>query len=385
MAKFEFASAGRIVFGMGSVAQLGALAQEFGRHAFVVTSGSEERAAPVYAALDAGGITHSSFAITQEPTIALAQAGVAALHAAGADFVIGFGGGAALDAGKAIAALATNPGDPLDYLEVIGRGQPLTVDPLPYLAIPTTAGTGAEVTRNAVLASPEHAVKVSLRSPKMLPRLALVDPELMLSLPPAITASTGMDALTQVLEPFVSSAANPMTDALCREGLARAARSLRTAYHDGQNAAAREDLALAALLGGLALANAKLGAVHGFAAPIGGMYDAPHGAVCAALLAPVMAANLRALAERAPQHAARARYAEIARIVTGDAQASAEDGVRWVADLAQELAIPGLSAYGITEAALEEIAGKAAQASSMKGNPIELTHAELVAVLRAAL
>lgn len=385
MTKFEFASAGHIVFGMGTVAQLGALAQEYGRRAFVVTSGSEERAAPVHAALDAGGIAHSSFVITQEPTIALAQAGVAALQAAGADFVIGFGGGAALDAGKAIAALATNPGDPLDYLEVIGRGQPLTVDPLPYLAIPTTAGTGAEVTRNAVLASPKHAVKVSLRSPKMLPRLALVDPELMLSLPPAITASTGMDALTQVLEPFVSGAANPMTDALCREGLARAARSLRTAYHDGANAAAREDLALAALLGGLALANAKLGAVHGFAAPIGGMYDAPHGAVCAALLAPVMAANLQALAERAPQHPARARYEEIARIVTGDAAAIAEDGVRWVADLALELAIPGLGAYGITEAALNEIAEKAAQASSMKGNPIELTHAELVAVLQAAL
>lgn len=370
---------------MGSAAQLGKLAQEFGRYAFVVTSGSEKRAAPVYAALDAAGIAHSSFPITQEPTIAVAQAGVAALHAAGADFVIGFGGGAALDAGKAIAALATNPGDPLDYLEVIGRGQPLMVDPLPYLAIPTTAGTGAEVTRNAVLASPEHAVKVSLRSPKMLPRLALVDPELMLSLPPAITASTGMDALTQVLEPFVSGAANPMTDALCREGLARAARSLRTAYHDGANAAAREDLALAALLGGLALANARLGAVHGFAAPIGGMYDAPHGAVCAALLAPVMAANLRALAERAPQHPAWTRYAEIARIVTGEAQASAEDGVRWVADLAQELKIPGLSAYGIAVSALDEIAGKAAQASSMKGNPIELTHAELVAILRAAL
>lgn len=303
----------------------------------------------------------------------------------GAAFVIGFGGGAALDAGKAIAALATNPGDPLDYLEVIGRGLPLTHAPLPYIAIPTTAGTGAEVTRNAVLASSEHRVKVSLRSPLMLPRVALIDPELMVSLPPAITASTGMDALTQVIEPFVSNAANPITDAFCRDGIARAARSLRRAYDNGTDIKAREDMALAALCGGLALANAKLGAVHGFAAPIGGMFDAPHGAVCAALLAPVMRANIAALRARMPGNAVLERFTEVARLLTGHPEASAEDGTAWIDALTRGLAIPGLGTYGIGEADLEEIAGKASQASSMKGNPVALTTGELVSILTAAL
>ena len=189
--------------------------------------------------------------------------------------VIGFGGGSAIDAAKAIATLVANGGDPLDYMEGIGAGKPLTQPALPIIAIPTTAGTGAEVTRNAVVASPEHRVKASLRSPFMLPRLALVDPELTYSLPPEVTAGTGLDALTQLIEPFTSHRANPMTDAFCREGLARAARSLRRAYEHGADTAAREDMALASLFGGLALANAGLGAAHGFAAPICGMFPAP--------------------------------------------------------------------------------------------------------------
>ncbi len=244
-----------------------------------------------------------------------------------ADLVVGMGGGSVIDAAKAIAALLTNPGDPLDYLEVIGRGLPLANACAPMMAIPTTAGTGAEVTRNAVLASPAHRVKVSLRSASMLPDVAIVDPELTLSMPPAVTAATGLDALTQCLEPFVSHLATPLTDGFCREGLARAARSLRRAYHHGSDVAARRDMALASLCGGLALANAKLGAVHGFAGPIGGMFDAPHGAVCARLLPLVMTANVRALEERSPNSPALVRYAEVAKIVTGDADASIADGV----------------------------------------------------------
>ena len=240
--------------------------------------------------------------------------------------MIGLGGGSAIDAAKAIAALAANGGDPLDYLEVVGRGRSLTQPSLPCIAIPTTAGTGAEVTRNAVLASPEHGIKASLRSATMLPRLALVDPELTYSLPAAVTASTGLDALTQLIEPFTSSKANPLTDALCREGMMRAARSLRTAYEDGRDAAAREDMALASLFGGLALANAGLGVVHGFAGPVGGTFHAPHGAVCAAFLPHVMAVNARALRTRQPGSAALARYDEIARILTGQ---SCRPGRRW--------------------------------------------------------
>lgn len=219
----------------------------------------------------------------------------------------------------------------------------------------------------------------------MLPRVALIDPELMVSLPPEITASTGMDALTQLIEPFVSSAANPMTDTLCREGIARVARSLRRAYQNGVDLEAREDMALAALFGGLALANAKLGAVHGFAAPIGGMFDAPHGAVCAALLSPVIRANIAALRSRMPQHPALDRYAEVARLLTGNPLAMAEDGAAWIGMLTRDLKIPGLAVYGIEATVFPEIAGKAVQASSMKGNPIELAPDELIAILSGAL
>jgi alcohol dehydrogenase class IV len=385
MASFEFATANNIIFGRGKLADLKKIAPAYGSRVLVVTSGSEARAEPLYQILDQTSIAYASLRVTAEPTIELARLGVEMAREFGAAFVIGFGGGAAVDAGKAIAALSTNPGDPLDYLEVIGRGMPLTNAPLPYIAIPTTAGTGSEVTRNAVLASAEHRVKVSLRSPLMLPRVALIDPELMVSLPPEVTASTGMDALTQVIEPFVSNTANPITDAFCRDAIARAARSLRRAYADGTDIAAREYMALAALFGGLALANAKLGAVHGFAAPIGGMFDAPHGAVCAALLGPVMRANIAALHSRMSDHPTLDRYKEVACLLTGNSDANAEDGAAWIEEITRDLAIPGLGAYGIAASDLEEIARKASQASSMKGNPIELTVGELVSVLTVAL
>jgi alcohol dehydrogenase class IV len=384
MTTFEFATAGRIIFGQGSVQQLGGVAQAYGARALLVTGGSPERAQPIVALLEAAGVAVTVYSVPHEPTVPMAREAVALARQIDAQLVVGFGGGAALDAGKAIAALTTNPGDPLDYLEVIGRGQALEHPPLPYIAIPTTAGTGAEVTRNAVLASLEHRVKVSLRSPLMLPRVALIDPALAVSVPPSVTASTGMDALTQVIEPFVTPAANPITDAFARDGIVRAGRALRRAYAHGDDLNARADMALAALMGGLALANARLGAVHGFAAPIGGMFDAPHGAICAALLAPVMRANVQALRARDPQHPALVRYAEVARLLTGSAEASPEDGADWVAALAADLAIPPLSAYGIAPAHFDEIAQKAAQASSMKGNPIPLTHKELVSILAAA-
>jgi alcohol dehydrogenase class IV len=315
----------------------------------------------------------------------LARAGAQLVQAEGCDLVIGLGGGSAIDAGKAIAALAVNGGDPLDYLEVVGRGQPLSRTSLPLIAIPTTAGAGAEVTRNAVLASSQHGVKASLRSPSMLPRLAIVDPELTYSLPPEITASTGLDALTQLIEPFVSSRANPMTDALCREGMMRAARSLRRAYEDGQDVAAREDMALASLFGGLALANAGLGAAHGFAGPVGGMFSAPHGAVCAVFVPHVMAVNVRALAAREPGNPALARYDEIARILTGDPRSGAEDGVRWICSLCAALRIPPLSTYGVTRADFPALIEKTAVASSTKANPISLTPGELSEILTLAL
>ncbi|HUC83636.1 MAG TPA: iron-containing alcohol dehydrogenase, partial [Candidatus Acidoferrales bacterium] len=289
------------------------------------------------------------------------------------------------DAGKAIAAMMKNEGPLLDYLEVIGRSQSLKKKPAPFVALPTTAGTGSEVTRNAVLASPEHRIKVSLRSPLLLASLAVVDPELTYELPPALTAATGLDALTQLIEPYVCLRANPMTDGFCVEGIHRAARSLREAVFSGRNKSAREDMALASLFGGLALANAGLGAVHGFAGPLGGTFSAPHGAVCAALLPHVMAANLRALRERELQSHALGRYHRLASLLTGNPHATADAGVEWVQQLVADLPIPKLGAYGIREQHIPDLVAKAANASSMKANPIALTPDELGQTLRLAL
>ena len=340
--RFEFATATRIRFGPGTLREVGAAAREFGRRAFVVTGREGRRAEQLLDLLAAEGIAATTFAVASEPTVDAVIAATAEARRQHCELVIGLGGGSPIDAAKAVSALLTNPRDPLDYLEVVGRAQPLTRPAAPCIAIPTTAGTGAEVTRNAVLTSPVRQVKVSLRSPLMLPRLALVDPELTVDLPPGLTANTGLDALTQLIEPYVSCRANPLSDGFCTEGIRRVARALRAAFQDGSNAAAREDMALASLCGGLALANAGLGAIHGFAAPIGGMFSAPHGAVCAALLPHVMEANLQAARLRAATSEISGRYADIARLLTGDPTATPEDGVRWVRGLVTELGMQPL-------------------------------------------
>ncbi len=381
---FEFATATRIIFGAGRLREVGVLAREFGRCALVVVGRDRGRVRSVAGSLDKEGIGAHVFSVAGEPDLAAIEQGVIAAREAGCDFVISFGGGSAIDAGKAIAAMLANPGRLLDYLEVIGQGRALPCSPAPFVAIPTTAGTGSEVTRNAVLASPEHRVKVSLRSPLMLPRLALVDPELTHDLPPAVTARTGLDALTQLIEPYVCARANPMTDALCLEGMRRAAVSLRRAFEDGRDATARQGMALASLFGGLALANAGLGAVHGFAGPIGGMFSAPHGAVCAALLPHVMEINLRALTQRMPASDSIKRYREVSRLLTGNPRAKAEAGAEWVRELVKDLQIPPLGAYGITPDHFDEVIRNASHASSMKANPIQLTHEELAEALQGA-
>jgi alcohol dehydrogenase class IV len=383
--RFEFATAGQIIFGPGTLKEIGDLAADMGRRAFVVTGRTVDRAAALKGLLEKKGVAVTQFSIPAEPTTDLALAAVDSARREACDFVVGIGGGSVLDTGKVVAALLTNHGDLMDYLEVIGRGQPLDREPARYVAIPTTAGTGAEVTRNAVLDSPQHRVKVSMRSRFMLPDLALVDPELTYSMPPDVTAATGLDAFTQLLEAYVSRQANPMTDGICREGMQRAARSLKTACFDGKNAAARRDMCLASLFGGLALANAKLGAVHGFAGALGGMYDAPHGALCAGLLPHVMEANLKALQARAPGSEAISRYDEVARIITGKSAGRAADGITWIQELCEQLQVPRLAEYGIKEADFSSIVAKSINASSMKGNPVSLTEAELGEVLKQAV
>lgn len=383
--RFEFATADRIVFGAGAAADLAPIVSSLGRVAFVLTGGTPQRWESILKPLEDKGLRPVIFRITGEPTTETVSVAVAAARDAHADVVVGIGGGSPIDAGKAVAAMLTNEGQLLDYLEVVGQGKPLAHPSAPYIAVPTTAGTGAEVTRNTVLMVPEQRVKVSMRSPFMLPKVALVDPLLTHSVPPEMTAGTGLDALTQLVEAFVSNKANPLTDGVCREGLTRAARSLRRAFENGSDAAAREDMSLASLFSGLALANARLGAVHGFAGPLGGMIDTPHGILCGKLLPYVTETNVRALKDRAPDSAALARFDEIARIVIGNASAQAPDAVAWIHELCDALALPGLQRYGLTESHFGAAIAKAQRASSMKGNPIELTETELLTILKSAL
>jgi len=393
---FELATAGRIVVGPGATAQLApALAEMLGatsaRTVLVVTGRSSERVAPIIAALANAGLTAVPFAVADEPTVELVRDGVRRVSEAAAGAVVAIGGGSALDAGKAIAALAPGASDPMEHLEVAGAGRPLGRPPLPFVAVPTTAGTGSEVTRNAVLTVASARVKASLRSPSMLPRLALIDPDLLAGLPAAVIASSGLDALSQVIEPFLSVRANPITDALARDAIRRSARALAAAYRQGLSgdghAREREDLALTSLCGGLCLANAGLGAVHGFAAPAGGMFAAPHGAVCAALLPPVLEVNLRALRTRASGHPALARMDELASLLTGAAPGDvrAEDGIAFVNELARTLHIRGLGAYGMGAADIAPLVDAAKRASSMKGNPLPLTDGELTEIAERSL
>jgi alcohol dehydrogenase class IV len=382
---FEFSTANRIIFGNGVVDQLGQLASEIGQRALLVGGRTPGRTQTIVNQLEAYSVAHHTVTVTREPTVKTLLAGLEQARQATPDLVVAVGGGSVLDAGKAIAALLANPGEPLDYLEVVGQGKPLSQPAIPLIAIPTTSGTGAEVTRNAVIGVPEERVKVSMRSPYLLPRIALIDPELTHSLPRAATASTGLDALTQCLEPFVSQLANPLTDAIAREGLRRAARSLHRAYTDGNDAAARDDMAIASLCGGLALANAKLGAVHGFAGVLGGMIGAAHGSICASLLPWVIEANITALQTQDPGSETLGRFDETATLLTGNPSARAPDAVTWLTELCSALDVPTLGALGLDPALIPEVVAKAGRSSSMKGNPIELSAEELEGILYKAL
>jgi alcohol dehydrogenase class IV len=383
--RFEFATATRIVFGVGTVAEAAPAAAGFGTRALLVRGNNPARTIALADRLRQAGLAVIEESVTGEPTVDWLRSAAARLRPEGIDAVLACGGGSVLDGGKALAAMLANPGDPLDYLEVIGKGQPLPHPATPFIAIPTTAGTGAEVTRNAVLGSPEHQVKASLRSASMLPRLALIDPALAVPLPPSLTASTGLDALTQLIEPFVCLRANPMTDAFCRDGIPRIALSLRRACAAGDDMDARTDMALASMLSGLALANAGLGVVHGLAAPIGGRFPAPHGAVCASLLPHAMRTNLAALRERLPASVALSRYQKVAAMLTGNPGAQPEDGIAWVEETCGALHIPKLRDWGVEREAVPVLCERARHASSMKPNPVALTQEELEALVDSAL
>jgi alcohol dehydrogenase class IV len=390
---FSFGTVSRIEFGRGRFDDIGRLAAGLGRSLLVVCnadrSGEQKLLDRLRELARRESLSVKVVWMEGEPTIEDVDRGLDAARRAGSDVVIGLGGGSAIDAAKAIAGLLTNGGACLDYMEVIGRGLPIKVAAAPWLAVPTTAGTGAEVTRNAVIGSKEKAYKASIRSPLLLASIALVDPELGAGVRSDVTARCGMDALTQCIESYTSSGANPMTDGLALEGIARAARSLRRACSNGDDLDAREDMALAALISGITLSSAGLGAVHGLAAPAGARFPVPHGVVCARLLPHVLEANVAALEKDNPRHPALGRYAEIGRLLAGCSDLADDDARAAAAEeagaLVRDLGIPGLSTFGFAEEDLPGIVEKGRGASSMKFNPVELPASVLEEVLRSAL
>lgn len=383
--KFEFATANRIIFGSGSVNKASQIVQKYGSNPLVITGKSAKRAEPLLNQFENSSINASVFPVSSEPTTTIISECLQIAQKKNCNVIISIGGGSPIDTGKAVAALMTNEGDLLDYLEVIGKGKPLKNPSIPFIAVPTTAGTGAEVTKNSVINSPEHKVKVSLRSQFLLPDVAVIDPFLTHSMPPNITEYTGLDAFTQVIEPYVSNKANPLTDSICREGIKRISRSLLKAYKDGSDNKAREDMCIGSLFGGFALANSKLGAVHGLAGPLGGMIGAPHGAICGILLPNVIKVNILALKSRKPDSPALLRYDDIARIVTYNPKATAVDLINWLTGFYENLEIPKLSELGLKEGNINEIVQKAKITSSMKGNPLQLNDEELKDIIKKAL
>jgi alcohol dehydrogenase class IV len=383
--RFGLAVPADVRFGAGRVSEVPeALAGLGASRVLVITGRTTSRADAIRAALTEADISSVVFGVATEPSIERVRAAMGLISETGCDAVLGFGGGSALDVAKAAAVLATSGTDPVEHMEVIGAGRPIERPGLPCVAVPTTAGTGSEVTRNSVLSG--GGVKASLRSPLMLPKVAVVDPDLLVGVPPPTMAASGMDALSQLIEPLLSARANPFTDALARDGIRRSARSLRRAYQEGlDDAGVREDLALASLFGGMCLANSGLGAVHGIAAAAGARLSAPHGAVCAAVLAAAMEVNLQALRGRAPDHPALRRMAEIASLLAGQPDAAPEEAIAWLQELTAALSIPGLASYRLAEGEIPAVITAAQNASSMRGNPIELSKEEVSEIVTRSL
>jgi alcohol dehydrogenase class IV len=372
---FAITAPARVLFGRGEAQKAPGLIRAFGRRGLVVHGADGRRAGWLTEALGPGTF---AIACEGEPTLADLTAALGQARDWRPDWVAAIGGGAALDLGKALAALIPAPDDPLEHLELVGKGRPLVADPLPFIALPTTAGTGAEATRNAVIGVVEQGRKVSLRDDRMIARLAIVDPALTDHCPRAVTLASGLDALTQVIEPYVSVRATPYTDAISRPAIVTGLQALR-ALMTGEDPEARDRMAWVSLCGGLALSNAGLGAVHGLAGVIGGMTGAAHGAICGALLGPVLAAN-----RTAAQGRARARLDEVC---TGLAEAfgcTPTEAPQALQDWARAEGLPGLIAMGVTPAMHAEIVRASLSASSIKGNPVVLSEDALTGVLERA-
>lgn len=388
---FAFRTAREVRFGRGEALRAADFAATLGRRVLLCTGAASlersGRLAPLLERLGRAPGGCLRFAVPGEPDIALVDEATALARAEGVDVVVGCGGGATLDVAKAVAALVANGGHALDYLEDVGPGggRPIEKPPRPTVLMPTTAGTGAEVTRNSVMRVPDRAVKRSMRSDLLLPRLAVVDPDLLAGAPRRVAAAAGFDALTHLAEAFLSTAAQPLTDALAVPGIPLALRGLRALADDALTPAREEGLALAALYGGMCIANAGLGAAHGLVAPLGGLLEVPHGVGCAALLPPAMLVNLEALQLHAPDSPALGRLEGLAEILLRAADeagpATVHRAARLLAALRQRLGLPSLAELAVPEDQVGAIL-KECRGGSMKANPVVLPDADLERILR---
>jgi alcohol dehydrogenase class IV len=379
MTAFAFATADMIRFGRGEAVQAVPALVALGKTVLLVTGATPARVGWLKDALEAEGVAVTVFSVAKEPDVALIESGVAVARVAQATAVITIGGGAVIDAGKAIAALTPATRPMLDHLEVVGQGLPLDVAPLPFAALPTTAGTGAEVTKNAVISVPDAQRKVSLRDPRMLPTLAIVDPALTDNCPRGVTLASGLDAVTQVIEPYLSSKANPLTDTICRDAIPKGLVAIQQIMAS-EDPDARDALAWVSMCGGLALANSGLGVAHGLAGPLGGLTNAAHGAICGALLPH----GLRANAEAGNDPVLQVRIAEVQGWIAQAFGGAAEDAVETLHHWSREAGLPGLDAQGITDAARAKAARDAVSSSSMKANPVALTEEQLLNLMERA-
>ncbi|WP_342070613.1 iron-containing alcohol dehydrogenase [Yoonia algicola] len=378
---FSFLSPHALYFGRGQSAQTAALAKTYGTAVLLVHGSRPSRAQWLVTACEEAGLTTTTLSCHHEPSLPDIRAALDHLGGFRPDVIVALGGGSVIDFAKALAALIPCEGEASEYLEVVGNGRPLEHAPIPMIALPTTAGTGAEVTKNAVISVPERGIKVSLRDGRMIPQIAIVDAALMEGAPKAVTLAAALDAVTQVIEPYLSVKSNPMTDALCAAAIAKGLKSLRDVV-ENDTPDAWDDMAWVSTCGGLALANAGLGAVHGFAGVIGGRTNAPHGEICGALLPAVLNSHL-GKAETGTEIYTRLKWVEglIDAQFTPDAPGK---GISALARWSKGQGLRGLAEMGLRVEDHSQVADAAANASSMKGNPFALTQEELVAILREA-
>ena len=377
---FQFMTSTRIVFGEGAMSDSLSLLNQFGYSVLLVTGQDQQRSQPLEQYFKQQGMRYQRLVIKGEPLIAMVEELAAMGRIFCPDMVIGIGGGSVLDVAKSLAALIPNQGCVYDYVDVVGRNVPLQVKSLPSIAIPTTAGTGAEVSKSAVLQSAQEQVKVNLSNVELFPDLAIIDPTLTYGMDAVLSGYCGMDAFTHLMEAYVCGEPNPLTDMICEEGLRRIAMSILPACKD-DHYPSRSNMAFAAMLGGMASSNVKLGAAHGLASALGGRLEAPHGLITARLSPYVMKENI-SVATELGRSDVLARYRKVAVILTMNIDASVEEGVQWVEGMLTKLQLPLLSDYGLCNTMFEEVADDALRTSAIKGNPLPLNQERLMTILR---